>query len=109
MALLTLPSDSGALQVALRAAPDPFVLGQNVGQITVTDGNGQPVDGLTLSLLPWMPSHGHGTSVTPAIIDDGGGVFVANPLYLFMAGEWQLRMTFGGAVNDTATATVEIN
>jgi len=56
-----------------------------------------------------MPSHGHGTSVTPAIIDDGGGVFVANPLYLFMAGEWQLRMTFGGAVNDTATATVEIN
>ena len=110
MAFLTLRLRFGQ-RCRSRCAPRPIrsVLGQNVGQITVTDGNGQPVDGLTLSLLPWMPSHGHGTSVTPAIIDDGGGVFVANPLYLFMAGEWQLRMTFGGAVNDTATATVEIN
>jgi hypothetical protein len=107
-ALLALDSDSGALHVELRSAPDPLVRGQNVGQVTVVDQSGQPIDGLTLKVLPWMPSHGHGTSAGVGITDTGGGVFIANPLYLFMAGEWQLKMTFEGNLSDTATATVEI-
>jgi hypothetical protein len=35
-------------------------------------------------------------------------VFITNPLYLFMAGEWQIQMKFQGAIDDTATAIVEI-
>jgi hypothetical protein len=107
-ALMTLASNSGALHIELRSAPEPLVRGQNVGQLTVVDGNGQPIDGLTVTVFPWMPSHGHGTSAGVGITDTGGGVFIANPLYLFMAGEWQLQMTFEGSVSDTATATVEI-
>ena len=108
VALATVDSAAGALHIELRSAPEPLVRGQNVGQIRVTDGSGQPVDGLTLALLPWMPSHGHGTSVQPAISPAGAGVFIANPLYLFMAGQWELRMTFEGGVHDTATAIVDI-
>ena len=108
VALLTLDSDSGGLHLELRSAPEPPVQGQNVGQITVTDSSGQPVEGLTLTVLPWMPAHGHGTSAPVGVTDNGGGVFIANPLYLFMAGEWQLRMTFAGSMNDTAMATVQI-
>jgi hypothetical protein len=107
-ALIAVDSTAGTLHVELRSAPEPLVRGQNVGQISVTDGAGQPVDGLTLSVLPWMPSHQHGTSVNPAISDAGAGVFIANPLYLFMAGRWELRMTFEGSVHDTATALVDI-
>lgn len=107
-ALMAVDSSTSALHIELRSVPDPPVRGQNVGQLVVTDGTGQPVDGLTISVVPWMPSHGHGTSVNPLTTDDGGGVYVLNPLYLFMAGEWQLQMSFQGTVNDTATATVEI-
>jgi hypothetical protein len=108
MVLATADSTSGHLHIALRAAPAPLVRGQNVGQLAITDDAGQPVDGLSLALIPWMPSHGHGTSVQPEITPSEVGVFIANPLYLFMAGEWELRMTFEGVFNDTATATVAI-
>jgi hypothetical protein len=107
-ALTAVDSAAGGLHIELRSAPEPLVRGQNVGQIRVTDGNGQPVDGLTLTLFPWMPSHAHGTSVQPAVTPAGAGVFIANPLYLFMAGQWELRMTFEGGVHDTATAIVDI-
>lgn len=107
-AITTVASTSGALQVALRSVPDPPVRGQNVGQLTVTDPSGQPVDGVTVEVLPWMPSHGHGTSQAVEVTDQGGGVFITNPLYLFMAGEWLIQMKFQGAIDDTATAIVEI-
>ena len=106
--LTALDSDAGGLHIELRSAPEPLVRGQNVGQIRITDGGGQPVDGLTLTLFPWMPTHGHSTSVQPAITPAGPGVFIVNPLYLFMAGQWELRMTFEGGIHDTATALVEI-
>jgi len=107
-AVAAVNSMSGSLHVELRSVPDPMVRGENVGQLALTDGNGQPVDGVTVEVLPWMPSHGHGTSQAVEITDQGGGVFIANPLYLFMAGEWQIQMKFQGAVDDTAMATVEI-
>ncbi len=107
-ALTTVASTSGALQVALRSVPDPPVRGQNVGQLTVTDSSGQPIDGITVEVLPWMPSHGHGTSQAVEVTDQGGGVFITNPLYLFMAGEWLIQMKFQGTLDDTATAIVEI-
>lgn len=106
--LIVVDSTGGALHIELRSAPEPLVRGQNVGQISVTDGAGQPVDGLSMELLPWMPSHGHGTSVKTVTTPAGVGVFIANPLYLFMAGQWELRMTFDGGVHDTATAIVDI-
>jgi hypothetical protein len=108
--LVALDSDTGALHIELRSFPEPPVRGQNVGQFTVTDASGQPVPGLTLAVLPWMPAHGHGTSVQAVVAPSSTemGVFVANPLYLFMSGQWELRMTFDGDVHDTATALVEI-
>ena len=106
-AIAQVTSDSGALHIELRSAPEPLVRGQNVGQITVTDGSGQPVDGLSLAVMPWMPLDGHGTSA-PAISTTDPGVFIANPLYLFMAGQWQLFMTFDGEIHDTAMAVVDI-
>jgi len=107
-AVAAVSSTSGALHVELRSVPDPLVRGQNVGQLTLTDGSGQPAARVTVEVLPWMPSHGHGTSQAVEITDQGGGVFIANPLYLFMAGEWQIQMKFQGAIDDTAMATVEI-
>jgi hypothetical protein len=104
----TVASDSGALTVAVRYAPDPPTAGEDAAQLTFTDADGAPVTGIDLTVVPWMPAHGHGTSVDPTITETAPGVFLASPLYLFMPGTWELRMTMGGTVDDTAKASFEI-
>ena len=101
-------SDSGALRIAVRFAPEPLVVGSDAAELAFTDENGQPVTGLGLTVVPWMPAHGHGTSVNPMVTEATPGTFVASPLYLFMPGSWELRMTTTGAVADTATAAFEL-
>jgi len=104
----TVSSSSGQLTIAIRWSPDVPLRGSDAAQLTFLDAVGNPVDGLDLSIVPWMPAHGHGTSAQPLITTTAPGVQVATPLYLFMSGEWQLRMTITGAMDDTAIATVEI-
>lgn len=103
-------SRSGGLQLTLRWSPAIPVKGNNAAELTIVDATTlASVDGLALSVVPWMPAHGHGTSAQPVVTaGEGPGVFVVTPLYLFMAGEWQLRMTLSGALTDAAIATVEI-
>ena len=104
----TVVSDLGALTVAVRFSPDPPVAGSDAAQLTITDATGNPVSGLDLAVVPWMPAHGHGTSVNPTVTETSPGVFVATPLYLFMPGSWELRMATSGSVDDTARAAFEI-
>ena len=104
----TLASDSGALTIAVRFSPDPPTAGSDAAQLSFIDADGAPVSGLALTVVPWMPAHGHGTSVDPTVTETEPGTFVAAPLYLFMPGSWELRMTIGGTVDDTAKAAFEI-
>ena len=104
----TVASSSGQLTIDIRWSPDVPLRGSDAAQLTFLDASGNPVDGLDLSIVPWMPAHGHGTAVQPEIMPTAPGVQVATPLYLFMSGEWQLRMTITGAMDDAAIATVEI-
>jgi hypothetical protein len=55
-----------------------------------------------------MPAHGHGTSVIPEVTPAGPGVVVVSPVYFYMSGAWQLRMTISGKVDDSAIATVQV-
>jgi hypothetical protein len=104
----TIASDSGALTIAVRYAPDPPTAGDDAAQLTITDASGAAVTGLDLTVVPWMPAHGHGTSVDPTVTETAPGVFLASSLYLFMPGTWELRMTIGGTVDDTAKTSFDI-
>ena len=104
----TVITDAAGLRVNMRWFPMPPIRGSDAAELTVLDEAGAPVDGVDITIVPWMPAHGHGTSVQPVVTPTGPGTLVATPLYLFMAGEWQLRMTLSGASNDTALATVDI-
>jgi YtkA-like len=104
----TLASDSGALQIAVRFSPRPPSVGEDAAELSFTDAGGAPVTGLGLTVVPWMPAHGHGTSVNPTVTETEAGTFIASPLYLFMPGSWELRMTTTGTLDDTATAAFEI-
>ena len=104
----TLMSDSGALRIEVRFSPRPPTVGSDAVQLSFQDANGAAPAGLDLAVVPWMPAHGHGTSVDPVVTETAPGTFVAAPLYLFMPGSWELRMTTSGSVDDTAKAAFEI-
>ena len=101
-------SDHSLLHIDLLPAPDPPIRGSDTIDLSITDGSGAPVDGLQIAAQPWMPAHGHGTSVTPTLAAQGGGRYQLQNVYLYMAGTWELRLTFSGPESDTATPTFDI-
>ncbi len=104
----TITTDSGNLTIEVRFSPSPPSIGTDASQLTVKDASGAALTGLSVGVVPWMPAHGHGTSVDPTVSETTPGTFVANPLYLFMPGSWELRVTISGTVDDTAKAAFEI-
>jgi hypothetical protein len=104
----TISTDSGNLTIEVRFSPSPPSIGTDASQLTFKDANGAALTGLSVGVVPWMPAHGHGTSVDPTVSETTPGTFVANPLYLFMPGSWELRVTISGTVDDTAKAAFEI-
>ena len=83
-------SASGQLTVAVWWSPAQPTVGYDAAQLAITDATGAPVTGLTLTIVPWMPAHGHGASVAPTVSETMPGVYVATPLDFFMAGHWEL-------------------
>jgi hypothetical protein len=107
--LTTGKSTGGSLAVAVRTSPQPPTEGNVEAQLTVTEADGgKPVDGLGVTVVPWMPSMSHGTSVVPTVTATGHGTYVASPIALSMPGEWELRLTFTGPVEDTAAPAFDV-
>jgi hypothetical protein len=92
---MTVPTDSGRAMVEVRTAPSPLVRGTASVELTFKDNDGKPIDGLSLSVVPFMVSHAHGTSVVPIVTPEGGGRYLVGEVALFMPGTWQLRIDTG--------------
>lgn len=105
---MTLWSASGALQVVVNGNPSPPVQGEDTFELAVTNSEGEPVTGLTLTVVPWMPAMGHGTSTVPTVSESPPGTYVIGDVNLFMAGVWQLRTAISGPVTDDVTPTFDI-
>ncbi|HXJ19034.1 MAG TPA: FixH family protein [Polyangia bacterium] len=97
----TMSSASGSLQIAVWWSPSQPTVGYDATQLAITDAGGAPVPGLDLTVIPWMPAHGHGTSVQPTVTETAPGVYVATPLDFFMAGTWELRSSIAGGASDS--------
>jgi hypothetical protein len=105
----TFSSDQGQLQIEVHLTPDPPVAGLDSAVYLVTDATTHaPIDGLTLTIVPWMPAMGHGTSITPTVTPAGSGQYTVTDLSLFMPGEWQLRTKFSGQVTDSVEPTFSV-
>jgi hypothetical protein len=96
------------LSAALFTSPQPPERGQLEGKLVLTDLTGAHVEGVTLTVTPWMPEHGHGSSVVPTVDPDGMGGFVISNLFLAMPGTWQLRVDVSGAVTDELVPSFDI-
>ena len=103
-------SDGQLLQMVVYTTPDqPPTRGLSTVIMHVTDAKtGAPQDGLQVAALPWMPAHGHGTTIKTAIEAKGGGTYVISRVNMFMGGKWDLRLSFSGSVNDRAALHFEI-
>jgi hypothetical protein len=105
---LTVPSASGALSIGVWWSPAQPTVGYDAAQLAVTDATGAPVAGLTITIVPWMPAHGHGASIYPTVSEPTPGTYVATPLDFFMAGNWELMTAMSGATDDSADPTVDV-
>lgn len=75
----------------LKSDPTPMIKGTNTWQLGLTDTSGNPVTNADITITPYMPDHGHGTSIiAKATAKDGG--YELTPLYLFMGGIWEVTI-----------------
>jgi hypothetical protein len=100
----TVVSESGALSIEARTGPDqPPTRGLSTVDLDIVDAqSGEPKDGLELTVVPWMPAMGHGTSVKPALEAVGGGHYLISNVNMYMGGAWDLRIAISGADAEAA-------
>jgi hypothetical protein len=83
---LGLAHEGASMQFAIADAdPAMPIRGDNAWTIAITDASGAPMDGMAVSVRPWMPDHGHGTPVQAQITALEDGQYEIAPLNLFMA------------------------
>jgi len=102
---LTKTGKSGLFKfVLVSAKPAPPALNDNSWVLKVLDAKGNPLPGPSIvSVTPFMPDHGHGTSAVPMATPDADGSFTLSPLYLYMAGLWQITIVAkSGSQEDSA-------
>ena len=100
----TIVSESGALSIEARTGPDqPPTRGLTTVDLDIVDAqSGEPKDGLELTVVPWMPAMGHGTSVKPALEAVGGGHYLVSNVNMYMGGAWDLRIAISAADAEAA-------
>ncbi|HTQ07585.1 MAG TPA: FixH family protein [Polyangiaceae bacterium] len=103
-------SDSGSLRVTLQSSPEATpVRGENQIVLNVVQNeSGDAVEGLTLSMVPFMPAMGHGSPVVPVFSDEGDGQYRFDDVDLTMAGLWELRTAITGAVSDSVDFSFDV-
>lgn len=107
-ALAVVTGDLGRLGFEVRTAPDQPPQRGTIAVDYRVSAAGAPVDGLSISVVPWMPAMGHGSSITPDVHAMGGGRYVITNVDLFMPGRWELKTTFSGTLDDHATPAFDI-
>ncbi len=97
---------SAALTVKIvESTPSPPKKGTNTMMLEVADGAGKPLEGATVSVVPYMPDHAHGSAVTPVVTPMGGGRYDVKKIYYPMPGLWKVTVTVqmpGAAPQDVA-------
>jgi hypothetical protein len=103
-------SKNGAFNVTLvdSTASPPIIGDLTKWTLQIADATGAMLDGATIAVKPWMPDHGHGTSVNATVMPVGApGQYAITPLYLFMAGYWTVTFTITtGTTSDTVVYSV---
>jgi hypothetical protein len=97
----------GAAGVKVRlmeSVPAPPAKGDNAWLLEIVGPGDDPLDDLDLTVVPWMPEHGHGTPKRPVIAPAAGdGRYQVDDVNLWMPGVWEITVTVdadGGLTDD---------
>ncbi len=99
---------AGKLTVTLESAePAPPEKGDNLWTIRVTDPGGAALSDATITVTPFMPEHGHGTSVQAVATPKGDGRYELFPVNFLMPGKWEITLDVGlaGGQSDSVLFT----
>jgi hypothetical protein len=104
-------TESGELEVVMRGESGAKpVRGTNTLHLEVTRvATGDPADGLSFSLVPFMPSMGHGSPSEPRVESEGAGSYRASDVVLPMPGLWELRTTITAPSADYVLFKVDVD
>ncbi|MDX2091203.1 MAG: hypothetical protein SFX73_25315 [Kofleriaceae bacterium] len=84
---------SNGYRVTLISSTPPIGMrGTYAWSVRVEDATPAPRDGLALTVFPFMPDHGHGSSAVTITPMGSDGVYQVADLSLFMAGYWTVRI-----------------
>ncbi len=90
--------------VLLESTPGPPAKGDNRWLLLVKDSAGLPLSDLAMTVTPFMPDHGHGTSIKTVVTTGANpGEYVVDPINLWMPGYWEVtvRVTDGASIDDS--------
>ena len=75
----------------------------------VSDADGNPVSGATMTVKGGMPQHNHGLATEPTIEATGNGDYLLQGLRFHMMGYWELELAIdAGSVSDTVVIPLEL-
>ena len=86
------PVEPATLGITASIDPSPPQVGQNTLSITLTDDAGNPVEGVTVDVVPYMPGMGHGSNEDAVVTEKGSGAYEAHPVTFQMAGAWEVTI-----------------
>lgn len=99
-------SDGGTYTVSYTSDPTPIPFNTEFAVTFSVSGDALPQDWSMASADAFMPSHGHGMNVTPALTDNGDGTWTAAPFLFHMEGQWELSAEL---TSSAGTETVTFN
>jgi hypothetical protein len=87
-------TDNGIYNVEMIVEGKELKLGKNTIDILIRDLNGKGIEGLEITVQPWMPDMGHGIDIEPVINEKGGGIYTLDNVHISMSGHWELKLDF---------------
>jgi hypothetical protein len=91
---LTAVSQDQAVHVSLVGAePWPPIVGMNTWTVRIDDAADAATPDATLTVVPYMPDHAHGSPLPPMATSNGDGTYTIGQLYFFMPGVWRVAVT----------------
>ncbi len=92
--------------ILLQSTPAPPSRGSDAWTVKFVDANDVAQDGLTVSAAPFMPDHGHPSTIKAVVTPLGAGEYSMTPLYLYMPGYWEVTLTLKPSADGGATDSV---
>jgi hypothetical protein len=97
---------SASYAVDYTSEPESPVVGTNQLMLHVTNAEGEPVAGATVTVEAFMPAHGHGMASPPDVMETEPGSYHVTGLIFSMPGEWEI--TIGITVGDDTESVVVV-